>query len=47
MSTLRENLYNLGIDIIAFFAKVGIILILPFKFIQFFIEAWRKNKGSH
>ena len=43
MKTLKEKIYNLGIDIIAFFLKIGLFLYLPFKFIQFWREAWKKN----
>lgn len=40
---LKQRLYNLGIDILAFLGKVGVVLSLPFKFIQFWGEAWKKN----
>ena len=38
-----EKLYGLGIDIITVLAKIGLYLILPFKFIQFFCESWKEN----
>lgn len=38
-----ESIYCLTIDFIAFLAKIGLILTLPFKFIQFFIESWKER----
>lgn len=31
------------IAVCAFFKKVGLVLSLPFKFVQFWIEAYREN----
>ena len=42
-----EKLYGLGIDIITVLAKIGLYLILPFKFIQFFGESWKENTKAH
>ena len=42
-----EKLYRLGIDIITVIAKIGLYLILPFKFIQFFCESWKENTKAH
>lgn len=45
MDTFKKTIYNLGIDIAAFFMTLGVVLILPFKFIQFLIYHWkRRNK---
>lgn len=43
MATLKEQLYNVGVDTFAFLGKLGIILLLPIKFIKFWGEAWKKN----
>lgn len=37
-------IYDFIIEIIAFLGKIGILLILPFKFVQFFIESLREQK---
>lgn len=39
-----QAIYGLGVDIVAFIAKLGLILILPLKFIQFWIESYKKLK---
>ncbi len=39
-------IYGTVVDIIAFFAKIGIFLMLPFKFIQFFIRSWKRQNDT-
>ena len=41
-----KTIYCLGIRIVAFFRKVGLFLTLPFKFIQFWIEEYRKIRNN-
>lgn len=43
MASLKEQLYNAGVETLAFLGKLGIILLLPIKFIKFWGEAWKKN----
>lgn len=38
--------YGLCIDIAAFVKRIGIFLALPFKFIQFTVEEYKKTKNQ-
>lgn len=44
--SLKERIYYLTIDVIAFFRKVIVALSLPFKFLSFWKEEWEKNNAS-
>ena len=41
--TIKDILYNLGIDTLAILMKVALFISLPIKFIQFWREEWRNN----
>lgn len=43
MAEMKKRLRNLYIDVVAAMAKIGLFLTLPFKFIEFFCESWKKN----
>lgn len=43
MPSLKERIYNLGIDVIAFFKTALLALSLPFKFLQFWKDSWKEN----
>lgn len=36
-------IYNCCISLVAFLCKIGLFLTLPFKFVQFWIEEYRKQ----
>ena len=36
-------IYGIAIDVLAFFAKIGVYISLPFKFLQLFRQSWRQN----
>lgn len=38
-----RDIYCVVIDIIALFAKIGIVFSLPFKFVQFWKQSWKKQ----
>lgn len=40
---IAQKIYGATIDGIAFLAKLGVYLVLPFKFIQFFVQRWRRH----
>lgn len=44
---IKEELYYLGVDILAFFKKTAVFISLPIKFIQFWKEAWNKSNNSN
>lgn len=43
---LARSIYGVVIDIIAFFAKICLVLILPFKFAQFWVRGWKKQNDK-
>lgn len=43
---LARGIYCVVIDIIALFAKIGIVFSLPFKFVQFWLRSWEKHNKN-
>lgn len=43
-----KSIYSFGLNLLAFFRKLALLFSLPFKFIQFWIEEFKKNskKGN-
>lgn len=41
-----RGIYCVVIDIIALFAKIGIVFSLPFKFVQFWLRGWKKQNDK-
>lgn len=46
MDDLKHALYNFGVDIAAFFMKLGLALTLPFKFVQFWLQSWQRRSNQ-
>ena len=46
IKTIKDILYNLGIDTLALLKKMALFVSLPIKFIQFWKEAWNYNNQS-
>ena len=46
IETVRDSLYNLGVDTVALLKKVALFVLLPIKFIQFWKEAWNYNSQN-
>ena len=44
--TIKDRLYNLGVDTVALLKKVALFVSLPIKFIQFWKEAWNNNSQN-
>jgi hypothetical protein len=40
---VAEAVYGIVIDIIVVFAKIGVLLSLPFKAVQFWIQSYRER----
>ena len=43
---LARGIYCVVIDIIALFAKIGVVFFLPFKFVQFWLQSWEKHNKN-
>ena len=46
IETIKDALYNLGVDALALLKKVALFVSLPIKFIQFWKEAWNNNSQN-
>ena len=42
---IAEAVAHVGVDLISAIRIIGVYLSLPFKFLQFFRQSWRKQKS--